>query len=422
MKPGSILDRYIFRELIPPFLIALFFFTFIFMITKLLEVMNLFVNYQAKLSVIVKVLVLSMPFFMGYAIPMSVMMGVLLAFLRMSSDNEIMAIKAGGGSYYRLLPPVLVFCVIGMILTSFMTIWAMPYGRTTADKMVFDNASASIERLITPRVFNDQIENTMIYVNHMDLKTKILEDVFVQDKRMLALNPSKKGSATVEKSGIATTIIAPRGKVISEKSGAVARLRLYDGTIYTIDSDDESGHIVFFDTYDVVFDLLKLKEGVGTPTHREAMTIAQLLEFIKKTNIAVAELGKKGFVAEAKYAKGTIQNAKMEIYRRVAMPFSCIALGFLAFPLGMYSVRSRRSFGLVIGLGCFVLYYLLTTAGWTFGESGAYPPLLAMWMPNIVIGLIAVYLFWRLVQERAVDFDWLYPLERWWRNLRREKP
>ena len=421
MKPGSILDRYIFRELIPPFLIALFFFTFVFMITKLLEVMNLFVNYQAKLSVIIKVLVLSMPFFMGYAIPMSVMMGVLLAFLRMSSDNEIMAIKAGGGSYYRLLPPVLVFCILGAVLTSFMTIWAMPYGRTTADKMVFDNASASIERLIVPRVFNDQIENTMIYVNHMDLKTKILEDVFVQDKRILGTSQAKKDSATVEKSGMTTTIIAPRGKVISEKGGAATRLRLYDGTIYTIDSDEESGHIVFFDTYDVVFDLMKLKEGAGTPTHREAMTIQQLRAFIEKTNVTVAELEKKGFVAEAKYYRGTVQNAKMEIYRRIAMPFSCIVLGSLAVPLGMYSVRSRRSFGLVIGLGCFVLYYLLTTAGWTFGESGSYPPFLAMWMPNIVVALIAVYLFRRLVQERVVDFDWLYPVERWWQNLRRAK-
>lgn len=422
MKPGSILDRYIFRELIPPFLISLFFFTFVFMITKLLEVMNLFVNYQAKLSVIVKVLVLSMPFFMGYVIPMSVMMGVLLAFLRMSSDNEIMAIKAGGGSYYRLLPPVFLFCLIGVVCTSFITIWAMPYGRTTADKLVFDNASGSIERIITPRVFNDQIEDTMIYVNHMDLKTKILEDVFIQDKRTLGGQKTKKDTASVEKTGMAVTIIAPRGKVISDESAAVARLRLYDGTIYTIDSDEESGHIILFDTYDVVFDLMELRAGNEAPKHREAMTITQLRKFIHEAGISVAQLEKDGFVAEAQYHRGTIQNAKMEIYRRVAVPFSCVVLGFLAFPLGMYSIRSRRSFGLVIGLGCFVLYYLLTTAGWTFGESGAYPPFLAMWMPNIVVSIIAIYLFYRLVQERVVDIDLLYPLERWWKKIRGNRP
>jgi len=119
VKLNTIINRYIFKELITPFVINLFFLTFIFLMTKILDITNLIVNYKVSLWAIVLMLMYSMPFFMGFVIPMSVMMAVLLTFLRLSSDNEIMALKAGGCHIYRLLPPVFLFAFIGWALTSF---------------------------------------------------------------------------------------------------------------------------------------------------------------------------------------------------------------------------------------------------------------------------------------------------------------
>jgi len=407
MRLGSILDRYTFREFFPPFLVSLFFFTFVFMITQLLEITNLLVNYQVKILVIGKLLLYSMPFFLGYVIPISVMMGVLLAFLRMSSDNEVMAIKAGGGSFYRLLPSVFAFCLIGTTLTGIMVFWALPSGRSAFEKTLINVVSSNFEVLIKPRMFNNEIDGTMIYVSQMDLKNKILGDVFIEDTRA---------------AGLSSTVIAPHGKILSEEGSLIARLRLFDGTIYSINAEERSVHTVFFDTYDVIFDLSVVRSAAQSKSMpREGMSVKQLKKYIAETQKKTTELSKIGDAGGADYFQGTIQNAKMEIYRRFAVPISCIVLGFLAFPLGMYSIRSRRSFGLVIGLGCFVLYYLLITAGWSFGESGVYPPLLAMWMPNIVLGIIAVYLFYRLVQERAINIDLGYKLICWWKILKGKK-
>ena len=96
--------------MMPPFVINLAFFTFIFLMTKILEITNLVVNYRAGLFNVILMLIYSMPFFLVFIIPMSIMMAILLTFLRMSGDNEIVALKSGGMSMYRFLPPVFLFC------------------------------------------------------------------------------------------------------------------------------------------------------------------------------------------------------------------------------------------------------------------------------------------------------------------------
>ena len=77
-------------------------------------------------------LAFSMPFFFVYIIPMSVMMAVLLTFLRLSNDNEIVALKAGGISLYQLMPPVMLFGVVSTVITAMMAIWGTALGRISS--------------------------------------------------------------------------------------------------------------------------------------------------------------------------------------------------------------------------------------------------------------------------------------------------
>ena len=94
-----------------PFVINLVFFTFVFLMTKILEITNLIVNYKISMFSVLFILLYSVPRFLSFVIPMSVMMAVLLTFIRLSNDKELVSLKAGGVSIYGLMPPVLVFCV-----------------------------------------------------------------------------------------------------------------------------------------------------------------------------------------------------------------------------------------------------------------------------------------------------------------------
>ena len=114
--------------MLPPFFINLAFFSFIFVMKQILDITDMVVNHKVGLGAVCLLLLYMMPYFLQYIIPMSIMMAVLMAFFRLSSDNEIMALKAGGVSIYRLLTPVMAFSLLGTVLTGYMTIYGVPQG------------------------------------------------------------------------------------------------------------------------------------------------------------------------------------------------------------------------------------------------------------------------------------------------------
>jgi len=384
MKINSIIYKYIFKEMIPPFVINLLFFNFIFLLTKILDITNMIVNYRISLFDVMLLLIYSMPHFLEFVIPMSVMTTVLLTFFRMSSDNEIVALKAGGVSIYKLLPPVLLFCLIGCMLTGFMTIYGLPWGRQSFEKVTYEVALCNVNIGMKDRTFNDNFEGVMLYMNKIDLKNKALIDIFIEDQRT---------------KNIISTIVAPRGEMYSEPDKLLFHLRLHNGTINQVDIENKTVHSITFDTYDINLDL---KKSVTTKKGRKdekEMGIADLNKYLKDT-----------VNKDAKYYAALI-----EFHRKFSIPFACFALGLLGVPLGVQSKSAKRAFGLGFGLFFFLLYYLMLSAGWVFGEAGVYPPLIGMWMPNIVIGGIGLYLFVRTANDRPVMINSFLNLFNWQR-------
>lgn len=370
----SIINRYIFKEMIPPFVINLVFLTFVFLMSNLLEITNLIVNYSVSLFAVFLMFVYSMPFFLQFVIPMSVMMAVLLTFMRLSSDNEIVALKAGGISIYGLLPTVFLFCFIGYVLTGLMAIYGLPWGKLSFKELAFEVAASNLDIGLKERTFNDSFKDVMLYVNKIDVKNRTLIDVFIEDQRT---------------KNIVGTVVAPRGRLLSEPDKLASHLRLYNGTINQVDLENRSVHSINFDTYDIRLDLKSaFSAAKGGPKDKEEMSLAELRQYLKDATRK-----------DARYYSTLI-----ELHERFSIPFACFALGLLAVPLGLQSMSARRSFGLGLGLIFFLLYYLLLTIGWSFGEAGIYSPVIGMWVPNIVMGGIGLYLFVRTANERPVQF------------------
>jgi len=95
----------------------------------------------------------------------------------------------------------------------------------------------------------------------------------------------------------------------------------------------------------------------------------------------------------------------MSYYERFSIPVSCFIFGLLALPLGVQSITIGRSLGLFSGMLFFMLYYLILSICSVFGETGAYPPIIGMWMPNIIIGAIGLYIFIKVANEEPLFFD-----------------
>jgi lipopolysaccharide export system permease protein len=372
-----------FKEMLAPFILNVAFFMFVFLMATLLDITNYIVNYKASIFALALLLLYSMPFSLQFVIPMSVMIAILLTLLRMSSDNEIIALKAGGVSIYKLLPPVLLFSLMGCLITAGMTIFAIPWGRSAMKNLANNIAASSLEIGLKERTFNDSFQDVMLYVNRIDPRNKVLMDVFIEDKRNEKL---------------VSTIVAAKGKLLSEPEQLIFRLRLFDGMINQVNIKDRNVNVISFETYDISLDMKQALENRKKESkHRLEMSLAEMRRALKTT----------------KEKDVIYYRIFMEYHKKFSIPFACLAFGILAVPLGFQASVTRRSYGLALGLAFFILYYVLLTAGWGFGELGKYPPYVGMWAPNAVIGGLGIFLLYRAGEERPLMIEYGFRAVGW---------
>ncbi len=391
MKLNSIINRYIFREMTSPFLINLVLFTFVFLMAETLRIADLIVNYGISVFSVLLVLIYSIPTFLVYVLPMSIMMGVLLAFLRLSNDNELLALKAGGVGIYDFLPPALAFCLAGSLLTGFVSIYASPWGRLSFKSLLLDAAMSNIEIALKERTFNDGFKNVMLYVSEIDRRNNTLVDVFLEDR---------------QEPDMVSTVVAPKGKFFFDPKAVAFRLTLYNGVINQVDQGKRRVHSLGFDTYDFRLELARvLSAARNAEKGRKEMSFGELREVL----------------SEGTPERDNGRAFLMEYHRRFSIPFACFVLGLVAVPLGIQSRVAKRSYGMVLGLFFFLIYYVLLTAGWILGEEGICAPVIAVWGPDLIVGAVGVYLLIMSAKERRVKVLSLLPrVSLWpksvWRN------
>jgi lipopolysaccharide export system permease protein len=372
MKFNAVVHRFIIKEMLAPFMLSTSLLLFVFMMTSMLQLTNLVVNYRVDLLTVARMMLYLIPSFMEFIIPLSSMVAVLLTFLKMSKDNEIVALKAGGVGLYHLMPPVLVFCLIAFFLTAFMSIFGLPWGKNAVRELMLNLSTSSYSAVLKERTFNDSFKGMMVYVNKTDPKTKTLIDVFIEDRN---------------NRGTVITVTAPRGQMIDSQENDTFHLRLYDGFINQVQLKNNASHGIRFETYNVRLSLSRAKSAASATMK-------------KKDQMSYTELRNYTITAEKKDER--YYSILLELHKKFSLPFACIALGILAVPLGIQVKSTKRYYGIGLAFLFFLLYYLMLSAGKVFGEAGIYPPVLGMWMPNIILGSLGLFLLTRSANERPL--------------------
>jgi lipopolysaccharide export system permease protein len=356
---------------------------------KVLELTELVLVRGVAAGEIFSLLALSLPFFFSMTIPMSTLLAVLLAFLRMSGDGEVTVLKAAGVSLYQLLPPVAVFCAGTMALTGYLTLSLVPAANWIFEQKVVDLAKVRADVSLKERVFNVGYKNMTILVNHMSLTSDLMEDIFIQDER---------------ETDVTSVIVAARGRIATDPSQGILIIQLYNGVIDRVYHDMKKTDSTRFDQYELRMSMEGTDGAPSGPLEKNQATLPtpDLFE-------AAARLKTQNHPHWAVY--------EMDLHKRFALPLACLVLGLIAVPLGVQVNLKGRNWGIVMGLAVFLAYYVLLTAAWSFGDSRLYPPGLGMWMPNVVIGSLALYMIRQTNRERPI---WLIDLfnrwSGWWQE------
>ena len=271
MTKLKILNWYLFRELLGPFLVSLLTFSIIMLMGRTMKLADLFVNKGLGILDVLSLLTYILIPFLVYIIPMSLLLTILLALGRLSSDGEIIAMKSSGISIYQLAFPIVIFSSIAFLLTTTLTLYAYPWGFRSLRNLAFKLAKTQSEIGIQQRVFNDDFAGMIIYVDKTEAKGNKMQGVFISDKR----DPN-----------ISTSIIAREGYIASDPESMVVSFRLLDGTFHRIERDLRSYQSGNFNTYDINLDLKAALTGIKSQRKKyREMTLAGLRKTIDNSSL-----------------------------------------------------------------------------------------------------------------------------------------
>jgi lipopolysaccharide export system permease protein len=377
----KITHLYLLKDILTYFLVAVLIFGVVFMMGKTLQLTDLLVNKGVGLFDIGKLLIYFLPSTLIFMIPIALLLGVLITFVRLSSDNEIVAFKASGVSLYQLTPPVLFLSVMAYLLTTFLVIYALPWGNQGFKSVLYDIAKTKAYTALKERTFNDSFDGIVIYVDKTPLTGKKLERIFIHSE------------GKQEAEGESKTILAKEGYVITNPKSHEIIFHLIG---VTGDQSSKKGKSYARIESDALVQRLtfggNLSRIRGFRARDWEMSIGEL-----RTKIKIKKLLHQDYTQQL-----------LEIYRRFSIPFACIAFGLMGIPLGVQHRRSGKSYGFILGILVVLGYYVLLTSAETLAYNGTIPPLIASWTPNFVLIAIGIYLLVKTANESPIQIlQWL---------------
>ena len=369
----SIMDRYIMMELLLPFLFGIGLFTALGLsIGTLFELIRRVTESGLPLILALKILFLRLPGFIALAFPMSMLLATLLAYSRLSSDSEIIALRSFGIKIYRLVIPAL---ILGLIVTG-MTFFINDVVTPSANR----EAKITLKQALG-KVRPNFKERNILYPEYKKVEQNgntqtVLERLFYAEefngeemKDLTILDLSREGLNQILTAQTATWNIAENVWDFS------------NGTIYLISPDGAYRNIVRFEHQQLALSRAPLDLAQRRPNSTE-MSISEAKEYLQ--------------IVKLEGKEKEIRKLRVRIQSKISLPFVCLVFGLIGSALGLRPQNTSKATGFGICVVLIFSYYLLSFVSESMGIWGIITPVMAAWLPNI-LGLLAGT--WLLVQS-----------------------
>ena len=372
----KIIDRYILKEIAYPFFLILFVLTFVLLMGKIIQLMDLMVNKGVSFVDISKLFLLLTPSFLILTIPISLLISILIGLGRLSGDNELTILKASGMSLYKLVGPVALASLIAFTITAVTSLFLVPHSKYATKNLLFNVAKKKASIGIKEKVFNDDFKGILLYAESIPVHGDSMKGVIISDTRI-----SKEPS----------TIIAERAFLVSDPSLMTVTLRLENGSTHTVDKMMKNYRKMDFSSYDVNLDI------------ESSIAEAKKVNAKDSTEMTVWELSQK--LKTAGLEDAVFREMAIEFYKTITTPLSCIVFGILGIPLSIRAHRAVRSRGFTLGLIIVFIYYIIRLGGEALVETGRLSPLIGTWSPNIIFCIVGFYLLIRAANDRPLRIE-----------------
>lgn len=364
------ITRYLIAEILPPFLIGLLAFTVILLTARILRLVELVVTRGLPFLEITKLFGLLLPTFLEMTLPMALLLGIFLGLSRLSSDQEIVALKASGVSPTHVLLPVGILALGVSLITLLMAAWIRPHAQLALKEQLYDIAKSHVAAGLREKVFNDDFPGVLIYIEEI-VPPGTSQGVLIVDRR----NPARE-----------SIIVSKVALFVPDEESKTLSFKLLDGTVYEREANRTGFSQTHFNVYHLKLDL----EETLSPARRKDRGPREMSLRRLANTIAARRAAGLNPVSEL-----------IEIHQRLSFAvapllFSLLGVAFVLLPT---RVRGGRSWGLTLCLFWLLAYYTLLSLGQALGEREILPAWLALWIPTAVLGGIASFLFRKAVTE-----------------------
>jgi LPS export ABC transporter permease LptG/LPS export ABC transporter permease LptF len=362
------LDRYLIRETIPPFMLALAVFTFVMAVKPILENAEILLVKGLPVPTVGFLLLTLLPQALGVTIPAALLTGLLMALGRLSADSEGVALLACGVSPMRILRPVMGLAVVVGGLHLYVMLSAIPDANLTFLEVTTRHLAKLGESDIKPRVFYEGFPGKVIL-----LQDRAPDGTWAG---VLLADTSKPGQPTLT--------LADSGRLQLDEERHEVNLFLTNARRYRPETADG-------ESYErSVVALLRIEIPASSVFGGGNLSVSRGLA--EKT---IADL--EADIATKRAAGLSPHNEIMYLHQKFSFPIACLIFAPIALVLGLHTRREGKLAGLVLGLGVVFVYYglMAQAEAWTKGQY--FPAGWARWVPNIALGVVGlVGLVWKM--------------------------
>ena len=441
-----LIERYILKEHLVPFLIGFGVVTFILSLNFLYQSMDLFIAKQVPGLVVLELYVLGMGWMVALSIPCAALVAPLMTFGRMAQDNEITAMRL----------PLLTACLLTALLTIFNN-HVLPESNHQFANLMMDIAKKRPAIEIQEGVFINDFPGYSLLIGRLDHATSKMQNVTIYEQKP---------------QGLPTTILAKRGQLYTSLDGSTLTLELEDGEIHEVPDGLRPGkyrrmafqrHVLHIQGVgselertqretrsDREMSARMMRKEVASLKHRREAVVTDLDSTVVQAGFAnyaaarallqpvqgvgpgerlrgILSLFKGGAAegppaalsdsaskalpapmaakvsvkeVELKAIDRRIHSFEVEIHKKYAIPVACIVFVLIGAPIGIRARRGGFSIGF-LSVAFFLFYYVCLIGGEQLADRAILPPAVAMWMANVVLGTVGLILTWRTAQ-----LDW----------------
>jgi len=362
-----ILRYYVLSECVIPFLVALAMLTSVFILGNLVQLAHMVINKGVSLAMVTKIFILYIPVLLGYTLPIACLVGIILAFSRLSADNEILAIRASGIHLRRILFPLVWIGMIFSLVAFILNDQIIPYAHHEQRKMIKNLSVKNPTALLEPGIFISAFKDHILFIH------KIVDNK-IHNITIYLPQPDDKPTRT---------IIAKHGEFSAVPGEDKVILKLQDGTSDEPDLNNPNNfYKLKFNTLFVTLNLANKEQKIDKKP--KSMTLKELMREKKRL--------------EKTYAIDAIR-LETEFHRKISWSFAPLFFILIGFPIAAVTNKRGKAANVILAILFAAVYYLLTLGAEALSIETMVSPAIAMWTPNLIAMMAALGLNYRLFRR-----------------------